>query len=157
MDNENLPEKLRFLARVVTREADHLKITDQRLFAEPLTLERLATLEQDIALSEQLDACLARFGRLQDTLGDKLIPRLLAYVGEKTGPFLDNLDKAERFNWIDSADSWFSLRQLRNKMIHEYMEDHQVLRDALLAAHDFVPSLMDAKTALVTEIGERIR
>ncbi|TVP60703.1 MAG: hypothetical protein EA349_01005 [Halomonadaceae bacterium] len=85
----------------------------------------------DVDMAERLDAFVARFSRLQDTLGDKLIPTLLSYLGEQTGPAIDNLNRAEKFGWIESAEEWIVYRKLRNQMIHEYIEDTAVLTDAL--------------------------
>jgi hypothetical protein len=38
---------------------------------------------------------------------------------------------------LESADRWLAIRQIRNQMIHEYIESAQVLADALNAAHDY--------------------
>lgn len=40
------------------------------------------------------------FWRLQDTIGDKLIPALLRALGEPQGAVIDNLDRAERLGWL---------------------------------------------------------
>ena len=123
-------ERLLFLARVVEREASYLEDTDGRLFAEPMTPERASILSADAVLAERVDAFVARFARLQDTLGDKLLPALLRWLGERPGPFIDNLNAAERLGWVGNAAGWFELRRLRNQMIHEYVEDLTVLVDA---------------------------
>jgi len=39
-------------------------------------------LEADVELAERVDALVSRFGRLQDTVGDKLLPRYLDAVGK---------------------------------------------------------------------------
>ncbi len=84
----NIPDaklqRLRFLARIVKKEIRYLSITDQRLFRTPFTLEMASTLEQDVELAERIDAFVSRFGRLQDTVGDKLLPQYLNAVGEST-------------------------------------------------------------------------
>lgn len=77
-------ERLLFLSRVVEREAAHLAETDGRLFDVPMTLARALTLPRDGLLAERVDAFVARFARLQDTLGDKLLPALLRWLG--SGP-----------------------------------------------------------------------
>lgn len=46
---------------------------------------------------------MGRFGRLQDTLGDKLLPLLLSLLGEKVSSAIDNLDRAERLGFIESG------------------------------------------------------
>ncbi|MBA3755957.1 MAG: hypothetical protein H0X02_06920 [Nitrosomonas sp.] len=44
-------------------------------------------------------------------------------VGETAGPAVDNLNRAEKLGLVESAEIWMVLRDLRNQMIHEYMED----------------------------------
>lgn len=108
-------------------------------------------MELDPVLAERLDAFVSRFGRLQDTVGDKLLPALLNALAEKTGPAIDNLDKAEKLGLIGSADVWMEMRRLRNQMVHEYIEDVVVLTSALRSGHSFVPELIAAAGRCVAE------
>ncbi|NBD19171.1 hypothetical protein GTZ97_00610 [Aquabacterium fontiphilum] len=135
-------ERLAFLRDIVALEVEHLQQTDQRLFQEPMDADRVRRLRYDIDLAERVDAFVARFGRLQDTVADKLLPALLQAKAESVGPALDNLNKAERFGWLASVDEWLVVRKLRNRMIHEYVKDPAELAQALQAAHDFVPLLV---------------
>ncbi|MBK6717711.1 MAG: hypothetical protein IPG57_22250 [Burkholderiales bacterium] len=155
MSRPALDERLRFLLTVVQREAILLSDTDARLFAEPMDVARVAACAADPVLSERVDAFVARFGRLQDTLGDKLLPALLNWLGEPGGPAIDNLGKAERFGWIESADVWMRLRRLRNQMIHEYVEDPSLFADALCAAHEGIGGLLVAVQRMRAEAGVR--
>jgi hypothetical protein len=148
-------ERLRFLARVADKEARHLALTTERLFAIPFTQERVAELEQAPDLAERVDAFVGRFGRLQDTLGDKLLPVLLSELGEKTSAAIDNLDCAERLGLIPSAEQWMEMRKLRNQMVHDYVEDPLVLADALETAHGFVPVLTGVADGLRSEMAAR--
>lgn len=147
--------RLRFLIRVVTKEARSLETTNKRLFTEPFTTERAASLDADPELAERVDAFVARFGRLQDTLGDKLLPALLAALGERAMPVIDRLDRAERLGLIPSSAQWMEIRQLRNQMIHEYVEDPKVLADALETARSSVAILVAAGDAMVADIERR--
>ncbi len=97
-------ERLAFLSRVVGKEAKHLAQTQKRLFSTPFTIATVETLNSDTDLSEQVDAFVSRFGRLQDTLGDKLIPTFLVALGERKAPVIETLDRAEQFGWINSVD-----------------------------------------------------
>jgi uncharacterized protein with HEPN domain len=144
--------KLRFLADTVLAEAEHLQTTDGRLFAVAMTPERTAGLRGDIELAERTDAFVARFGRLQDTVADKLLPALLDWLAEPVGPAIDNLNKAERLGWIRSVDAWIEVRRLRNRMIHEYVRDPVELASALSAAHAAVPLLTDAAQAMAARV-----
>lgn len=98
-------ERLAFLCRITQKEIKHLLDTDQRLFADLFTLEAAQKIETDPILAERLDAFVSRFGRLQDNIGDKFLPQLLMAVAEKPGAAIDNLDRAERLGWIESAET----------------------------------------------------
>lgn len=146
--------RLQFLSRVTQKECLYLQETNQRLFADPMTLEGLHAMERDPLLSERLDAFVSRFGRLQDNLGDKLLPQLLDAMAESTGAVIENLDRAEKLGWIDSADAWLEMRKLRNQMVHEYIEDVYVLMSALKAGHAFVPVLLESAKRLTDQINK---
>lgn len=143
-------ERLRFLAEVVVAEAALLSETDRRLFNVPMDAARAGALRQDPEMSERVDAFVARFGRLQDTLGDKLLPRLLQWLAEPVGPAIDNIAKAERLGMISSGEAWLEARQLRNFMVHEYVRDAGVLARALQRGHEMVPLLLNAAQATST-------
>ncbi len=147
--------KMKFLTRVVRKECRHLVSTDQRLFDVPFSADRAASLETDLELAERVEAFVGRFGRLQDTIGDKLLPLLLAALGETPGAAIDNLDRAERLGLLESTEAWLVMRQIRNQMVHEYVEDLAVLVSALQTAHEFVPVLAAAANKLTAEIDRR--
>ncbi len=147
-------ERLQFLARVTHKECLYLQETDGRLFADPMTLESLQHLQKDPVLAERLDAFVGRFGRLQDNLGDKLLPQLLDAMAEKTGAAIENLDRAEKLGWIESADVWLETRKLRNQMVHEYIEDMNILISALKAGHAFVPVLVNTAQRFAEQIAK---
>ncbi|SFC37402.1 hypothetical protein SAMN05660443_2402 [Marinospirillum celere] len=127
-------KRLEFLTRVVAKEVKHLDYASQQAFKTPLTQQKVDNLEQDPELALKIEAFTSRFCRLQDTLGDKLLPALLKALGEPAQALLINLNKAEKYGWLDSAETWMQLRQLRNQMIHEYIEDTSTLLAALTTA-----------------------
>ncbi len=147
--------RIQFLDRVVQRECTHLNRTTKRLFEESFTLEKARKIGEDDDLSERVEAFVSRFSRLQDTLGDKLIPLILDALGEHQAAAIDNLDKAERFGWISSADEWYAIRRLRNQMVHDYMEDLNILTSAIQTAQIFVTTLSNTTQKLHAEIQKR--
>lgn len=147
--------RLKFLARVVRKECQHLATTDQRLFGSEFNLARVNQLEADPDLAERVEAFVGRFGRLQDTVGDKMLPLVLLVLGEKASAAIDNLDRAERLGLINSADEWMAMRSLRNQMVHEYVEDPVVLASALQSGHAFVSALVAAAGKILAEIESR--
>ena len=149
---ENQWVRLQFLSRVIHKECQYLQETDQRLFTEPLTLQSIQQIERDPVLAERLDAFVSRFGRLQDNLGDKLLPQLLAAMAEPIGAVMENLDRAEKLGWLESAYTWIEIRKLRNQMVHEYIEDAAILINALQSGHAYVPVLTSAAASLIAQI-----
>lgn len=146
-----LAARLEFLTRVTGKECKYLLDTNSRLFGDLFTTDMVQKIDADPVLAERLDAFVSRFGRLQDTVGDKLLPALLLALAETPGPAIDNLDKAEKFGFIESADTWLEMRKLRNQMVHEYIEDMAVLSSALRSGHAFVPALVAAARRCVAE------
>jgi len=146
--------RLCFLLRVAQKECKYLLQTDARLFGCGFTLENAENLENAPEQAERVDAFVGRFGRLQDTLGDKLLPVLLLAVGERTGPAIDNLDRAERFGWL-AVEPWLGMRSLRNQMVHEYVEDMNLLHSALISGHAFVPQLVSTAQNMIDEVLRR--
>ena len=152
--------RLAHLARVVTRQARYLAQTDARLFNPALSAADILDLPRKPDLAERVDAFVARLGRLQDTLAGVLLPRLLALNQEQLGTVLDNLNRAERLEWIRSAADWVELRRLRNRMAHEYVEDAQQLADVLNAAHVAMADLVAAAAkmeGLVMQVAHGLR
>ncbi len=138
--------RLRSLLRIASEELQYLKRCANRLFAIEMTTKRMAKLTDDDPLSEQVDAFVARFSRLQDTLGDKLLPAFLYAMEERPGAVMENLDRGEKLGLIASADHWLALRKLRNRMIHEYVADPTELSNALVAAREGIVLLEQALT-----------
>jgi hypothetical protein len=149
-------ERLRFLREVTELEARYLTQTDARLFAPSLSVAQVQRLPAEQDTAERVDAFVARLGRLQDGLTDKLLPALLRRIAEPVGPTIDNLNRAERLGWLGSTDDWLRLRQLRNRMIHEYVKDTALLCDALNAGHAGVPMLLAFAKALCAEVDSRL-
>lgn len=143
--------RLPFLFRVLAREAAHLKITDGRVFDRPFTEARARRLADDVDDAERVEAFVARFSRLQDSLGDKVLPAVLSALGEPVGAVIDNLDRAERLGLLPSADDWLATRRLRNRMVHEYVEDPVLLAESLRQGHALVPMLLDAEARFRSE------
>src|SRR3989337_4305402 len=110
------------LVRITAKEVRYLERTVNRLRNMNIDLVWVESLENSDEHSEMLDALVSRYGRLQDTLGDKLLPAMLRLSLEKTGSQLDNLLRAEKLGWIESTQVWIELRELRNRLVHEYME-----------------------------------
>ena len=77
--------RLQMLQETANLELLHLQQTNQRLFALPWAAEEMANKMQDIDFAERVDAFVARFGRLQDLLGDKYLPAWLRAVQEPVG------------------------------------------------------------------------
>jgi len=122
------------LLELTEKEVKHLSLTTARIKTLQPNLKWIESLEEKIEHAEMLDAFVSRFSRLQDTLGDKLLPALLRVSLEKTGSQLDNLLRAEKLGWIISAENWIEIRTLRNKLVHEYMDSPPDMLQALITA-----------------------
>jgi hypothetical protein len=130
------------------KEAAHLRYTHSTLFAQAIDVDWVQQLTSRDDLAEKVDAFVSRFGRLQDHIGEKLVPRFAALLGESPKSMLDVLGYAEKMQWIESAEGFISARKLRNLLVHEYMSDATLFLQALLAARDATSILFHAVTSI---------
>ncbi len=151
MTADTLLPLARFLStlEIVRREARHLQYSHQRLFAQPIDADWVRNLESAPELAEQMEAFSSRYGRMQDTIADKLLPRWLMALAERPGAQIEVLNRAERLGVLDSTEDWLQARKLRNRLVHEYMESADALAADLILAGEY--------TTLLLETYERIR
>lgn len=130
------------------KEVAHLAYTHRTLFAQPIDLPWVQSLEKREDLAEKIDAFVSRFGRLQDHIGEKLIPRFAALLGSAPKSLLDNLAYAEKAGWIESAEEFVGARKLRNLLVHEYMVEAELFLESLQAADGATQMLINAVTRI---------
>ena len=70
-------ERLDFLCRVVKKEIQHLQYSAEKVFKDRFSEERASQIANDEEFAEQIEAFTSRFCRLQETIGDKLLPAWL--------------------------------------------------------------------------------
>lgn len=130
----------RFLAtlEIVRRELAHLARSKARLEGETINRQWVKSLDTNLDAADMLEAFGSRYGRIQDTIGSKLLPRALMAVAEEPGSMLDNLARAERLGWIASEEQWLDARELRNRLVHEYMTDPDQSAKDIQAAIEYV-------------------
>ena len=86
-------EKAQLSLKVAKKETTHLAYTQNTLFAQQIDLAWISDLEFN---EEKIDAFVSRFGRLQDFLGEKLIPVFANLLSENPKSMLDVLSFAEK-------------------------------------------------------------
>lgn len=133
------------------KEAAHLQYTHRTLFAQPIDAAWVRQLATRDDLAEKIDAFVSRFGRLQDHIGEKLIPRFAALLGEAPKSILDILAYAEKMQWVESAEVFIGARKLRNLLVHEYMSDTRLFLQALLSARESAEMFFRTVAAIEAE------
>ncbi len=149
------------LARVldlVDREAHHLSEVTQRFFGNAETIDRewLARVLATPEGIDRLESFGAKFSRLQDTLSDKLLPLFLRAAGELPGTAVENLNRAERLEILPDAGEWLGARSLRNRLVHDYIDDLDALAASLGVARRFAPVLIEAAHAFRNHTERRL-
>ncbi len=94
----------------------------------------MAQLERDRLLLRLADQILFRFTKLQDALGERLVPATLQRLAEsfEDWPMRDRLERLEKLGYL-AVDDWLRWRELRNRLAHGY-PDQPELRFAVLKA-----------------------
>lgn len=141
--------RLQQLLDLVARESLHLQGVYARLFAgiEPTGqwLEAVLATPEGI---DRLESFVGKFSRMQDTMMDKLLPIFLQACGERTGTALDNLNLAQRLGFVEDPDAWLAMRRIRNRLVHEYVEDLEELAAALAKARQLTTELTNTYASI---------
>lgn len=141
---------------VVGREAEHLTYSRERVFSKAVDADWVRGLDHDPLRAEALEAFVSRFGRMQDTIAGKLLPRLLIAQAEQPGSLLEVLNRAERLGLLADVDQWLQARALRNRLVHEYMDDPEAFATDLELASGFCDLLLDTYERVRAFAGERM-
>ena len=146
-------QRLSQLLRLVEKEDLHLRGVTARLFrgrlrADPNNSAWLAKKLSSPRGIDTLESFVGKFSRMQDTLMDKLLPTFLQAVGESVGTALDNLNRAHRLGLVQKPDAWLAMRLLRNRLVHEYVDDLAELNATLEQARILVQELHAAYLAI---------
>jgi len=140
-----LNERLAQILALLEKEDRLLCGVRERLFqGPPLNAVRLAALLETPEGIDRLESFTSKFSRMQDSFVDKLLPIYLRSLGELPGSAIDNLRRAEQLGLIENAESWVEMRLLRNRLVHEYVEDMAQLAEQLLLAREQAEALHDA-------------
>ena len=102
----------------------HIQRIDEALEAMhtdiPMSVDSYTNLDENQIRC--MDQFIFRFSKLQDAMGAKIFRYVLEYLDEDivTSPMRDILNLLERYHFIDSADEWGYIRELRNEIAHDY-------------------------------------
>ncbi len=136
----------------------HLQAVSQRLSnVFPASEKKLDEQLNEPQLIDVLESFTAKFSRMQDTIADKLLPVFLTAAGETTGTVIENLNRAEKLSLISNTQDWLIARGLRNKLVHECIDNIHELSDAVKLAQKFVIELIKTQYAIKTYASERLQ
>ncbi len=93
------------------------------------------SLEADRGRVRLVDQLLFRFIKLQDAVGERLVPATLAVLDEpyEDWAMRDRLNRLEKLGYLDLGN-WLAGREIRNRLAHEYPDQPELRFAALLAA-----------------------
>lgn len=140
--NGDLENRLNQVLEILSLEDKLLQDVADRLFIKAQYDEQwLTEVLNDSNLSDRLESFTSKFCRMQDNMVDKFLPLYLQQQGEITGSAIDNLRKLERIGLIENAEAWVEMRQLRNRLVHEYIRRPDLMLQQLLKAKDLAVEL----------------
>lgn len=105
----------------------------------------LVALDHDPAVRRLTDQILYRFTKLQDAMGERLVPATLGWLREphEGWPMRDRLDKLEKLGFLD-VDAWMQWRDVRNRPAPEYPDRLEMGFAAVLATITAAQDMADA-------------
>jgi hypothetical protein len=79
--------------------------------------------------SAYVEVIYSRFGKLQDTIGNKIFPAILTITGHTPLTFIDKLNTLEKLRYLNDATWWMQIRDLRNQITHDYEDDYEIIAE----------------------------
>lgn len=101
-------------------------------------------------------AFLKTFEQFQDMAARRLLRLYLVIMGEDVRGLTarDAFDRAETVGVLDSADAFFEVQRVRNKLAHEYPMDNQRRARRINEAHSAATTLLDEYQILAAKARE---
>lgn len=128
----------------------HLQLLQSALSDLPLPLTVAALGVADTQTLRTLDQAVLRYLKLQDVMGQHVLPSFATKVMAEPiegAPFIDLLQRLEK-RGILVATQWLATRDLRNQLTHDYPDDAQRRADIL--------NKLPAQTALIAAVLSRL-
>lgn len=116
MISENLKKEFSETLRLYQRALANLEESLESCRAVP---------EREFSSNDKIlvEALTGRFSRASDLLLQKLLVTIDRLELEERGSVIDRIHKAEKRGLVDSADDLKLVRELRNRIVHEYVVD----------------------------------
>jgi uncharacterized protein YutE (UPF0331/DUF86 family) len=89
-----------------------------------------------------LDTYSSRFARCIDVFENKILKTIAAIVDGRAMTALDVFNKMEQLKIISDAKQFYKIKQLRNRMVHEYAEKDWLL--IISAAVNYAPTIIES-------------
>ena len=88
---------------------------------------------ENIEKIKTIDSFIYRFTKIQDRMGEKFFPLVLAelYEYKRTMALIDVLHRLEKLELLSSSDKWIEYRKLRNVLTHEYPDNEDEIIEAI--------------------------
>ncbi|MEI6542214.1 MAG: hypothetical protein WCL60_01745 [Methylococcales bacterium] len=124
----------------------HAKVLDEGLS----DIRQWSPITTDVVIDKEhlriLDQIAYRFTKLQDSMGEKLLPLILVLAQEpipENVTFAEKLNRLERIGAIPSAEGWKGFRVVRNALAHDYPDDPELRTSAI---NRFIKGATDLST-----------
>jgi len=112
----------------------HAEVLDEALAEAHAWLPLSPESEIGKEMLRVLDQIAYRFGKLQDSMGEKVLPLILEMTEDPlplNATFAENLNRLERIGAIPDVQAWKRFRAIRNALAHEYPDDPELRTSAI--------------------------
>jgi len=112
----------------------HATVLDQGLLDAKVWMPISHSITIEKELLRILDQIAYRFSKLQDSMGEKVLPLVLQLAQEtlpENATFAEKLNRLERIGAIPSVEEWKKFRIVRNSIAHDYADDPEMRNSAI--------------------------
>jgi len=105
----------------------NIKLINDSLINFKLSIEKCKKIDLTMELSfeeqESFDSLTSKFARISDIYTQKILKSICIVYRENCTTFIDRCNFAEKIGIISDVQLLFDIRDLRNEISHEYIDD----------------------------------
>lgn len=131
------------------------KLLKQALPSFERSLAKCRDLDFSLPISfeteESLDALSSKFSRLSDIYTQKVLKTIVFVLREDAPSFLDRMNLCEKLGIVPSAEEMIAIRDLRNTIAHEYLNENlvEIYMEIIRLSDTLLKAILDTERFLI--------
>ncbi|MDJ0625614.1 MAG: hypothetical protein QNJ31_04515 [Candidatus Caenarcaniphilales bacterium] len=138
-------------SKLIEQLKENLNLLEQSIESMKLSLNKCKSIgikkNFNFEESESFDSLTSKFARISDLYLKKLLKTIMLLLHENIDTFIDRANFAEKIGLILSAERLILIRDLRNRIAHEYLPEdiHELIAEVFIHSENLINEINQSK------------